>query len=235
MAKRKNKKADKPMFDGRIMFDGNIQVRLLTGDVKTLRTDLGGIKLHKADQNKELLILTDRFAGYDEIHTGYIVRSKRYDDCEQPCFGLKHDPDADSWTVLNYQDVIAWGYANGGLNDPTLFYSCQSTVAEEIARERWRAENGIKTHAEKLAEMDAEADDECQDGLVIKFRTKDGNIESETSWPPTKENLEKVQKYIHPTLTNYLSFTHEHPEVKEIHYFTEFTEWDADSDDVQSN
>ena len=78
-------------------------------------------------------------------------------------------------------------------------------------------------------------DDECQDGLVIKFRTKDGNIESETSWPPSKENLEKVQTCIKPTLTNYLSFTHEHPEVKEIHYFTEFTEWDADSDDVQSN
>ena len=60
MAKKKNMKADKPMFTGRIMFDGNIQVRLLTGELKTLRTDLAGMKLQKADQNKELLVLTKR-------------------------------------------------------------------------------------------------------------------------------------------------------------------------------
>ena len=144
-------KADKPEFTGRIIFDGNLQLRIPGHGIKTIRTDLAGLKLQKADPNKELLVLTKSFAGYDELHTGYIVRTKNYDDQERPCFGLKHEPDADSWTVINYCDVIAWGYADGGLNDPTLFYSCQSTVEEEIDRERSRAEKGMKTHAERLA------------------------------------------------------------------------------------
>ena len=95
MAKRKNKKADKPEFTGRIIFDGNLQLRIPGHGIKTIRTDLAGLKLHKADPNKELLVLTNPFAGYDELHTGYIVRTKNYDDQERPCFGLKHEPDAD--------------------------------------------------------------------------------------------------------------------------------------------
>ena len=168
-------KADKPEFTGRIIFDGNLQLRIPGHGIKTLRTDLAGMKLHKADPNKELLVLTNPFAGYDELHTGYIVRTKNYDDQERPCFGLKHEPDADSWTVINYCDVVAWGYADGGLNDPTLFYSCQSTVAEEIERERRRAEKGMKTHAERLAEMEAECeeDDDIQ-RRGVRFRIENG-------------------------------------------------------------
>ena len=163
-------KADKPEFGGCITFDGNIQVRIPNHGLKTLRTDLGGMKLQKADPNKELLVLTRNHVGYDEIDTGYIVRAKNYDDGNPPYFGLKHDPDADNWACHNYCDVIAWGYADGGLNDPTLFYSCQSTVEEEIDRERRRAEKGMKTHAERLAEMEAEMEErlkqnERPDGL----------------------------------------------------------------------
>ena len=150
MAKKKNMKADKPRYVGTVTFDGNIQVNL-HGEVKTLRTDIGGLGLQKANPNKELLVLTRDHVGYNEIDTGYIVRSKRYDDGQPPYFGLKHEPDADVWGCHNYCDVIAWGYADGGLNDPTLFYSCQSTVEEEIERERYRAEHGMKTHAERLA------------------------------------------------------------------------------------
>ena len=100
MAKKKNMKADKPEFTGRIIFDGNLQLRIPGHGIKTLRTDLAGMKLHKADPNKELLVLTNPFAGYDELHTGYIVRAKNYDDQEHPCFGLKHEPDRKS-TRLN--------------------------------------------------------------------------------------------------------------------------------------
>ena len=155
MAKNKNLKADKPEFTGAIIFDGNIQVKIPQHGMKTLRTDLGGLRLQKADPNKELLVLTRNHVGYNEIDTGYIVRAKNYDDGNPPYFGLKDSPDAVIWGCHNYCDVIAWGYADGGLNDPTLFYSCQSTVAEEIEREKRRAEKGIKTHAERLAEMEA--------------------------------------------------------------------------------
>jgi hypothetical protein len=232
MAKKKNMKADKPMFTGRIMFDGNIQVKLLTGELKTLRTDLAGMKLHKADPNKELLVLTNHFTDYNEIHTGYIVRTKQYDDQERPCFGLKHEPDADSWTVINYQDVIAWGYADGGLNDPTLFYSCQSTVAEEIVRERWRAEHGVRTHAERLAEMEAECEPEQQPGLMMKFKHDGDHVKSSASWPKQDPALVVDMPECMGTCgEEFVKFTEAHPEIKEMRFYTEPTEWEEDENE----
>ncbi len=240
MAKKKNMKADKPMFDGRSLFDGNIQVRLRTGELKTLRTDLCGMKLQNADQNKELLVLTQFFTDYNEIHTGYIVRMKRYDDCEQPCFGLKHEPDADSWTMINYKDVVAWGYADGGLNDTTLYYSCQSTVEEEITRERYRAEHGMKTHAERLAEMESEMEErmkqnERPDGLVVKLREKDGSIDIETSWPKAKlsDYLPFVKNQMADCFTTFDEFRKAHPEFQEMHFMTEHTVWEKDLDEEE--
>ena len=235
MAKRKNMKADKPEFGGCIIFDGNIQVKIPGHGIKTLRTDLGGMTLHKADPNKELLVLTKDFVGYDEIHTGYIVRAKSYDDQERPCFGLKHEPDADSWTVINYCDVIAWGYADGGLNDPTLFYSCQSTKEEEEEREKRRAEKGMKTHAEQLAEWDAEMEErlkqnERPDGLVVKLRDKDGNIDIETSWPEAKleDYLPFVKDQMADCFTSFDEFRKKHPEFHEMHFLTDHTVWEKD-------
>ena len=236
MAKRKNMKADKPMFTGRIMFDGNIQVRLLSsGELKTLRTDLAGMKLQKADPNKELLVLTNRFTDYNEIHTGYIVRAKQYDDQERPCFGLKHEPDADSWTIINYQDVIAWGYADGGLNDPTLFYSCQSTVEEEIDRERRRAEKGMKTHAEKLAEMEAEGYCDVEHGIVFKMRHGDESYDYQSSWPKDEDGKprvpEKFMKLHTAAVNTFVKIQEECPEFREVHFYTEPTEWEEDENE----
>ena len=218
------------MFDGRIMFDGNIQVRLLRGGLKTLRTDLAGIGLHKADPNKELLVLTKHFTDYNEIHTGYIVRTKQYDDQERPCFGLKHEPDADCWTIINYCDVIAWGYADGGLNDPTLFYSCQSTVAEEIAREKWRAEHGVKTHAERLAEMEAEKEDEEDDDIKrrgVRFRIEDGEIHYNAVVGADEKMKDNATDLMRDAGKNFYEFREKHPEVTEMHYYTD--------DEVQVN
>ena len=194
--------------------------------------------MQKADPNKELLVMMNRYVGFDEIHTGYIVRMKQYDDCEKPCFGLKHEPDAGNWTVLNYCDVIAWGYADGGLNDPTLFYSCQSTVAEEIDRERRRAEQGMKTHAERLAEMDAEIEErlkqnERPDGLVVKLRDKDGNIDIETSWPKAKleDYLPFVKNQMADCFESFDAFRKKHPEFHEMHFLTDHTVWEKDLDE----
>ena len=234
MAKKKNMKADKPRYVGTVTFDGNIQVNL-HGEVKTLRTDIGGLGLQKANPNKELLVLTRDHVGYNEIDTGYIVRSKRYDDGQPPYFGLKHEPDADAWGCHNYCDVIAWGYADGGLNDPTLFYSCQSTVEEEIERERYRAEHGMKTHAERLAEMEAENEEETvkmPDCLVMRFRHKDGSVQNGTTWPVEMGVPDGFQEKLKVTLQDFLDFTKAHPEFKEMHFYTEPTEWEEDDEEV---
>lgn len=229
MAKRKNKKADKPMFHGCVTFDGTMQVRLHNGEVKTLRTDMCGMKLQKADPNKELLVLVRNHVGYNELDTGYIVRSKQYDNSEQPFFGLKSEPDADGWACHNYQDVIAWGYADGGLNDPTLFYSCQSTVEEEIEREKWRAERGMKTHAEKLAELEAEMEEEMNDfpsierkGVVLRFDSRGKGSTRYNAVIGTDEEMERGgTKLMHACAKVFDEFRKEHPEVTEMHFYTD--------------
>ena len=235
MAKRKNMKADKPEFRGCIIFDGNIQVRIPNHGLKTLRTDLGGLALQKADPNKELLVLLKDHVGFDEIYTGYIVRSKRYDDGRPPYFGLKNEPDADGWGCHNYCDVIAWGYADGGLNDPTLFYSCQSTVAEEIERERRRAEKGMKTHAEKLAEMEAEGCCDVEHGIVFKMRHGDESYDYQSSWPKDEDGKprvpEKFMKLHTAAVNTFVKIQEECPEFREVHFYTEPTEWEDDGEE----
>ena len=226
-------KADKPRYVGTVTFDGNIQVNL-HGEMKTLRTDIGGLGLQKANPNKELLVLTRDHVGYNEIDTGYIVRSKRYDDGQPPYFGLKHEPDADVWGCHKYCDVIAWGYADGGLNDPTLFYSCQSTVEEEIEREKYRAEHGMKTHAEKLAEMEDEDEEyiKAPHGLVMRFRHKDDQIQNGTTWTKDMGPIpEGFQEKLKVTLQDFLDFTKAHPEFKEMHFYTEPTEWEEEDEE----
>ena len=225
-------KADKPRYVGTVTFDGNIQVNL-HGEVKTLRTDIGGLGLQRANPNKELLVLTRDHVGYNEIDTGYIVRSKRYDDGQPPYFGLKHEPNADGWGCHNYCDVIAWGYADGGLNDPTLFYSCQSTVEEEIAREKYRAEHGMKTHAERLAEMEAECEEEQQPGLTLKFKHDGDQVKSSASWPKHDPALVvDMPDRMGTCGEEFVKFTEAHPEIKEMHFYTEPTEWEEDDEEV---
>ena len=228
-------KADKPEFGGCITFDGSIQVRIPQHGIKTLCTDLGGLKLQKADPNKELLVLVRDHIGYNEIDTGYIVRAKNYDDGNPPYFGLKHDPNAESWGCHNYCDVIAWGYADGGLNDPSLFYSCQSTVEEEIDRERRRAEKGMKTHAERLAEMEAEIEEKLAknyrpEGLVVKLRDLDDSIDIETSWPKAKlaDYIPFVKTQLSDCYEAFDAFRKKHPEFHEMHFLTEQTVWEKD-------
>jgi hypothetical protein len=239
MAKRKNKKADRPMFQGCVQWDGNILLEIPNHGLKTLRTDLGGLQLQRADPNKELLVLTRDHVGYNEIDTGYIVRAKVYDDGRPPYFGLKHDPDAENWGCHNYCDVIAWGYADGGLNDPTLFYSCQSTAEEEIEREKRRAEKGMKTHAERLAEMEDEAVldfGDSQPGLSFRFRVKDGYLQNNSSWSKdiglVPENFEENLK---DTLNNFMDFHKAHPEFVEMHFYTEPTFWGEDEENPSAD
>ena len=224
MAKNKNLKADKPEFTGAIIFDGNIQVLIPQHGLKTLRTDLGGMMLHKADPNKELLLLVRDHIGYNEIDTGYIVRAKSYDDGNPPYFGLKHEPDAESWGCHNYCDVIAWGYADGGLNDPTLFYSCQSTKEEEADRERRRKEKGMKTHAERLAEMEAEQDEDFSDTIgrrCVKFKVEDENILYNALMGKDEETVRGGTELMHACAKVFHDLRKDHPEVTEAHFYTD--------------
>jgi len=72
------------------------------------------------------------------------------------------------------------------------------------------------------------ADDIPQQGFVLKFRHKDGNIETETSSSLSQELVTKMEKYLKPTLKNFIEFTKEHPDVPEMHYYTDLTIWEKD-------
>jgi hypothetical protein len=227
MAKQKNLKADTPIYHGAATFDGNLTLNI-HGEQKTIRTDYGGIKLRDADPNKELIVLMRLHACYNELDTGYIVRTRKYDDCERPCFGLKASPDSQTWGVLNYCDVIAWGYADGGLNDSTLFYSCQSTVAEELSRERRRAAEGVKTHAEELAEMaELEEEEELDDieRCCVKLRVEGDDIQCSAHLPKDDVAVDPETRHakglLHDCAWNFDIFRKAHPEVTEIHYYTD--------------
>lgn len=69
-------------------------------------------------------------------------------------------------------------------------------------------------------------------GFVLKYRHEDGMVDTETSGRFKSEMVENVRKHMEPTLANFLSFTHDHPEVKEIHYHTETTTWEKDMEKV---
>ena len=131
--------------------------------------------------------------------------------------------------------MIAWGYADGGLNDPTLFYSCQSTKEEEADRERRRKEKGLKTHAERLAEIEAEMEEKLAknyrpEGLVVKLRDIDDSIDIETSWPKAKltDYIPFVKTKLADCFENFDAFRKKHPEFHEMHFLTEQTVWEKD-------
>ena len=66
------------------------------------------------------------------------------------------------------------------------------------------------------------------DSLTLKFRHKDGQIENETSWPVNEPMPEALQRLMRIGCDNFLMVTSAHPEVKEMHYYTDTTEWEED-------
>ena len=66
------------------------------------------------------------------------------------------------------------------------------------------------------------------DSLTLKFRHKDGQVENETSWPAKEPMPEALQRLLRIGCDNFLMVTSAHPEVKEMHYYTDTTEWEDD-------
>lgn len=79
---------------------------------------------------------------------------------------------------------------------------------------------------------DVYRDDHEQPGLTIRFRHDDGMIENGTTWTkdmgPIPEGFaEKTRDCLH----TFLDFNKQHPEFKEVHFYTERTDWETDEDD----
>jgi hypothetical protein len=102
-------------------------------------------------------------------------------------------------------------------------------VAEEIEREKRRAEKGMKTHAEKLAEMEAEMYDEEEEDIkrrCVKLWYEDGQLHLNATLAQDEPFLEDdgtnhVKGIVHDCAMAFENFRKEHPDVTEMHFYTD--------------
>ena len=69
-------------------------------------------------------------------------------------------------------------------------------------------------------------------GLVLRFRHKDDQIQNGTMW--TKEMgpiPDGFEEKLRVSLQEFIDFTKEHPDIKEMHFYTEPTEWEDDEEE----
>ena len=79
-------------------------------------------------------------------------------------------------------------------------------MEEEIARERYRAEHGMKTHAERLAEMEAEGGrDVSPDCLGHAIPTQGQGSQNGTTWPIRDGSCPTVPGEDEGTLQDFLT------------------------------
>ena len=96
-----------------------------------------------------------------------------------------------------------------------------------------RAEHGMKTHAERLAEMEAECEEEQQPGLTLKFKHDGDQLKSSASWPKHDPALVvDMPERMGVCGEEFVKFTEAHPEIKEMHFYTEPTEWEEDDEEA---
>lgn len=213
---------EKNVYDGAVLFDGNLEVVTKDGKRHTLRIDHLGSALKNADPDKELMLMMRKDAPYCELTTGYLERRDEWEEKESPMFGLCPTADKINFTLLEYADVVAWGYVDGGLNDKRKFYSCQCTPKQEAELER-------KREAMRRGEQpEAEVEGEEYDGIVLKFQTKDDKVGVQIVVGKDKleDYLVAAREHLEDCVQNFMDFTEKHPGIEEVQYFTKPTEWE---------
>lgn len=210
---------EKNVYDGAVLFNGNMEVTTRNGKRHTLRVDYLGSALKNADPNKELMLMMRDDVQYCELTTGYLERRDEWEEKESPMFGLCPSADKIRFTLYEYADVVAWGYVDGGLNDKRKFYSCQCTKEQEAELERKR---------EAMRRGEEVEDEEEYDGIVLKFQEKDEKVGLQIAVAKDRpaDYLEAARKHLEGCMQNFVDFAKEHPDIKEVHYFTKPTEWE---------
>lgn len=111
-------------FNGTHTFNGVIKINV-KGKEYTLETDLIGAMLREVDTQKEVVMLINKHCQYNEVDTGFVCL---LDEGKYPnSFGLRTAADSHFFTKYDFSDVIAWGYADGGLKDKEQLHYCQRT------------------------------------------------------------------------------------------------------------
>ena len=197
------------------MFDGNLTLRLWGGKELQVRCEYCGMDLQRASQNHQIVMLIKQHLTFNELDFGWLVRSKAYD--EKHIFGLKAKKGDRSWSVYEYKDVVAWGYVDGGLNNPKHFNSC-----------RMRPEEYPEYAGDQTADDDVETFEEDNvERRGVTFRTDGKEIRYHAVVGADEQLKDNATDLMRDAGKNFYEFRQQHPEVTEMRYYTD--------DEVQVN
>ena len=190
------------------IFDGNLTLRLNGKEIK-VRCEYFGLDLQRASQEHQLVVLVKQHMPYNEIDTGWLVRTKDMDKSHR--FGLKAKKSDRTWSVFDYNDVVAWGYADGGLNSDH-FASCHLRP-EDYPEFAGQPKDDVD---------DYEYDDiENEERRCVKLRYQDGEIHYNAIQAADEPTERGGTKLMHECAKVFCDFRKEHPEVTEMHFYTD--------------
>jgi len=199
-------KKQKAKYSGSVLFNGEINV-VIGGEKKTLEIDYIGTRIRNADPNREIIVMLKKNIGYNELETGYVCRHPAWEEGEHT-FGLRPNLNTTHCTLVNYGDVIAWGYAS----------------------EKDETSENIKKHVEEIHNdpIYQRAKKKIQDtNVCIAIQKKDGqiNIKAIIDKNEIEAYLVVSADYLAQCLTTFQDFTKDNPDIKEMHFFTKAQEW----------
>lgn len=133
----KNKNEMKPIsHTGCMTFNGVMRLRLNNGKEYTVRADLGGMGLNRANSNHEVVVLLRQHIGFGEVDTGFVVHAKEYDT--DRCFGLKPTKKSKMWGFITFTTSLlgAMPTAVATIQKPLAHARCaQKTIRNGLANQ----------------------------------------------------------------------------------------------------
>lgn len=209
LTKLKQKKMNKTKnkYSGSVLFNGELTVTI-GGEKKTLKTDYLGGGIRHADTDREIIVMLKKNIGYNEVDTGYVVRRDDWYEKEHS-FGLKSSPNNGCCTLVDYNDVIAWGYADGKGENP------MTMTKEQVEAQRKELLDQVKGKSEQTQMKVRLADGDIQVAVVVQK----GQLE---------DYVRATAKHLPECAENFIDFNKKHPEIVEMHFFTAPTFWEEE-------
>lgn len=200
-------KNQKAMYSGSVLFNGKLNVTI-GGEKKTLEIDYLGTGIKQADPTREIIVMLKKNIGYNELETGYICRHKAWDENEH-AFGLRPNLNTTHCTLVNYGDVIAWGYASDEESEQV------DERIEEIHRDPI-----YQRAKKKIQDMN----------VCIAIQDKDGEIgiKAIVDKNEIEAYLVVSADYLASCLKTFQEFTKKTPDIKEMHFFTKAQQWEEE-------
>lgn len=216
---KENKKQEKPISNsGCIVFDGNLTFKV-KGKTFKVHTEYHGLDLQRASQEHQVVMLIKQHMPDNEVDTGWLVRGKDLD--KQHRFGLKARKHDRTFSVYDYNDVIAWGYADGGLNSDH-FNSCRLRPEDFPQFAGDPTDEDLEVLGEIIDDLESpNIQREC-----VKLRAGKGDkIHVDAVFAEDEEVVEPGTNHakglFYECAKNFDDFRRQHPEVTEMHYYTD--------------